>query len=372
MSELLSLVKSMEEKSESIKNLRFITAFDGFIDQMIKIVEKRDSLESFHSVNSMARFGQLINQASNRSSLREIVIEKEEIGGCAVNMGDGLIQLGAQLDFFGTAGKPVNNAFSEFASRCRGFHPLSCDPGLTMAFEFDDGKYMLSSVSQLAELNRNLLSRELREQQFLQTCEKADLIAFTDWTLYPHMTDCWSFIQDEVLNSMENRPYIFIDLVDPQSRCDEDIQEMLTVLSRFEKFGETTLGSNLNEANILANLLDLTPVLQEGEDVARLADELRKKLRISMVAIHCIGGSSYADETGYYWAEGPYCKNPVKSTGAGDRYNAGFCLAMVLGLPPRERLLFAGAVSGFFVRNGYSGSLDQINELIREWGGGKL
>lgn len=372
MSELNTLFLKLEDKKELIKNQKFITGFDGFIDQMIKVVDERDNLDHFNPVKTMTHFSQLIGQASQRSSLREIVIESEVIGGCAVNMGDALISLGSQLDFYGTTGKPMNKLFSGFASRCSSFHSLNCDPGLTMAFEFDDGKYMLSSVSQLANLNRTLLAEELKDDQFLESCRKSELLALTNWSLYPHMTDCWSYIQDEILSSLEVRPYIFIDLVDPRSRSRKDISEMLAVLSGFERYGNTILGGNLNEGNVLAGLLGLEPVAMEGEAVAHLAAEIRKKLQISMVTLHCIGGSSYADKTGQYWAEGPYCKKPVKSTGAGDRYNAGFCLATVLGLEPRERLLFASAVSGYFVRNGLSGTLDQIKELISQWNRGEL
>jgi len=186
------------------------------------------------------------------------------------------------------------------------------------------------------------------------------------------MTDCWSYIQEEILDQLDHRPYFFFDLVDPRSRDEGDIRAMLKVLCRFEKYGRTIFGGNLNEGNVLAELLGLEPVPREGEDVARLAGEIKTKLNIFMVAIHCIRGSSYADETGSYWVKGPYCKYPVKSTGAGDRYNAGFCLATVLGLETRERLLFASAVSGVFVRNGYSGSLEQIIKLISKWDRGDL
>jgi len=166
---------------------------------------------------------------------------------------------------------------------------------------------------------------------------------------------------------LNHRPYIFIDLVDPRSRSEKDIREMVAVLKNFEKYGRTIFGGNLNEGNVLAELYNLKQVKKEGPEVAGLADQIRKTLGISMVALHCIGGAAYSDESGYYWVNGPFCPKPRKSTGAGDRYNAGFCLATMLELEPEERLLLGSASSGFFVRNGYSGSLDQIIELIQAW-----
>ncbi|MDC7232537.1 MAG: PfkB family carbohydrate kinase [Spirochaetales bacterium] len=372
MKDLNPLLTHLEEADDKISEYRFVSAFDGFIDQIIKVVDERTDLDHYRPVPTMMHLGELFQAASNRSSLREIVIEREEIGGCAVNLADGLTGLGARVDFFGTTGMPLNKAFSDFSKQCHSFTTLSCDPGLTMALEFDDGKYMLSSVSQLAALNRKLLEKEFADGKFLTSCESAGLIALTNWSLYPYMTECWEYLQDELFRRLTHRPVIYIDLVDPRSRSREDIRQMLSVLSGFQKYGNTIFGGNLNEGNILADLFGLEPVSEEGEDVARLASRIRETLGITAVALHCVKGSSFADAQGEYWADGPYCKNPVKSTGAGDRYNAGFCLASLLNLEAEERLQFANAVSGFFVRNGRSGSFKEVINLIKQWNRGEL
>ncbi|MDA3810384.1 MAG: hypothetical protein PF518_08655 [Spirochaetaceae bacterium] len=367
MNGLKSLAEKLPNYSDKIKGSRIVTGFDGFLDQMISVVDQRKDLNNYDPVQSMKQFGDLIKAASNRSSLREIVIESTEIGGCAVNLGDGIVSLGSSLDFYGSMGKPMNKAFKDFATRCNLCVPLACDPGLTMAFEFHDGKYMLSSVNQLAQFNRTMLIDEFKDGRYLQSCKASDLIAFTDWTLYPHMTDCWLYIQDEVLSKLNHRPYIFIDLVDPRSRSEKDICEMIEVLKKFEKYGKTIFGGNLNEGNVLAELYHLDSVEKEGPEVAKLAEQIRETLGISMVALHCTKGAAYADESGNYWADGPYCSTPRKSTGAGDRFNGGFCLGTILDLEPEERLILGGATSGFFVRYGYSGSMEQIIELMKAW-----
>jgi len=372
MSKLLKLANQLENISDTMSRKKIVTGFDGFIDQIVKIVDERKNHSVYIPVMTMPQFGSMITSASNRSSLREIVIESVDIGGCSVNLGDAIITLGCSLDFYGSMGKQMNPAFKDFAESCNHFTPLSCDPGLTMAMEFDDGKYMLSSISQLAEFTPEMLSKDFESDSYLRSCKEADLIAFTNWTLYPHMTDCWAYIQNEILNKLNHRPYIFIDLVDPTSRSVEDIKEMISVLSDFEKYGNTILGGNLNEGNILAGILGIDPVEEEGEQVAELADKLQKTLGISIVSLHCIGGSAYSDGLNSTWSEGPYCANPKKSTGAGDRYNAGFCLGTVLGLEGEDRLNLASSVSGYFVRNGGSGNLNQIIGLLRDWECGNL
>ncbi len=42
----------------------------------------------------------------------------------------------------------------------------------------------------------------------------------------------------------------------------------------------------------------------------------------------------------------PFCANPVKSIGAGDRFNAGYCVGLMLRCEPLDRLQIAVATSG--------------------------
>jgi sugar/nucleoside kinase (ribokinase family) len=59
-----------------------------------------------------------------------------------------------------------------------------------------------------------------------------------------------------------------------------------------------------------------------------------------------------------------YCAKPKKSTGAGDRFNAGYCLGLLLKLDARSRLVCANASAGFFVREARSASLPELAQFI--------
>ena len=48
--------------------------------------------------------------------------------------------------------------------------------------------------------------------------------------------------------------------------------------------------------------------------------------------------------------EGPYTSNPRLTTGAGDNFNAGFCLGQLLGLSPQQCLITGTGTSGFYVQ----------------------
>lgn len=347
-----------------------VTGFDGFVDEMISVVAERTSLDDFSSVPDIATFGGLISAAAGHSSLREIVVNAVHPGGCAVNLGDGLAALGVPVDCFATLGEPMHSAFREPASRFRKAISWGREPGRTLAFEFADGKLMFSSVKQLGEFTSQDISLRLGDGVYQSSCQEAAIIALTDWSLYPHMTSVWRMLRHEVYATLTHRPHFFIDLVDPSSRSSADILAMTETLPFLETCGPVTLGLNGNEANILARLLGLDPAQQENGCV-RLAEELRETLGVSTIVIHKLKFAVSAGPDGGFFTQGPFCERPLKSTGAGDRFNAGYCLGLLAAATPDVCLTLGCAVSGFFVRNAESPSRDELFNFLHQWAEGK-
>ena len=359
-------------ESAAISDCRVVTGFDGFVDEMITLVGERRSLTDFTPVPDIATFGSLISSAAGHSSLREIVVNDMHPGGCAVNLADGLASLGARVECFATLGEPVHAAFREIADKCEGFHSWGREPGRTLAFEFADGKLMFSAVKQLADFTPELVSGFLGEGAYAAACANAHVIALTDWSLYPHMTAVWRLLQREVFAKLGQRPHFLIDLVDPASRSAPDILEMAAILRDFEPAGPLTLGLNGNEANTLSKLHGLEPALPDADAEAVLdqAVALRARLAISRVVIHRIPFAVSADADGGFVQQGPFCQSPKKSTGAGDRFNAGLCLGLALGFPAAFALALGCGASGFFVRNARSASQHELGEFLRQWASG--
>ncbi|MBC8126584.1 MAG: carbohydrate kinase [Gloeobacteraceae cyanobacterium ES-bin-144] len=348
---------------------RLVTGFDGFVDEMITLVDERRALDDFTPVPDIATFGAMISAAAGHSSLREIVVTDVHPGGCAVNLADGLASLGVKVDCFATLGEPMHSAYAEIAAKCSGFHSWGREPGRTLAFEFNDGKLMFSAVKQLADFTPESVQGFLADGKFATACAAADVIALTDWTLYPHMTEVWKMLQREVFSKLTRRTEFFIDLVDPSSRSASDIINVASILRDFEPAGPLTLGLNGNEANILCRLHDLPSAPSEAtpEETLQQAVALRDLLGISRVVIHRIPFAVSASVEGGFTQPGPYCANPKKSTGAGDRFNAGFCLGLALALGDAESLALGCAVSGFFVRNARSASQPELVGFLRNW-----
>ena len=339
--------------------------FDGFVDELVSVVAERQSLTDFTAVPDIRTFGGLIARAAGHSSLREIVVNAVHPGGCAVNMGDGLAALGVPVDGFATLGQPVHPAFNDSIARFRSCLSWGREPGRTLAFEFNDGKLMFSSVSQLADFTPAHVEKMLADGLYAAACAQARVIALTDWTLYPHMTAVWRLLQERVYSRLPHRPAFFIDLVDPSSRSAKDIQAMLDTLPRFETFGPLTLGLNGNEASILSRLLNLSVAGDDPQASQIQARALQTRLAISEVVIHHLKHAAVGTAGEAAFLRGPYCDQPKKSTGAGDRFNAGYCLGLLLELDARSRLACATAGAGFFVRHARSATLPELAECLQ-------
>lgn len=362
--EARSLSQKIRDNSSRLATEVVTTGFDGFVDEMITVVGERHDLERFDPVSTIAAFGDIIKGSAGHSSLREIVVRRADPGGCAVNLGDGLTALGIQVDCYATLGQPVHPAFAAFARNCRQCHSWGAEPGRTLAFEFSDGKLMFSAMTQLGDFNPRSLARYLKDGSYRRSCRQSRIIALTDWSLYPHMTACWKHLQDTVYSTLPEPPRFYIDLVDPSSRSTQDIVAMLSVVPRFEESGRLTFGLNGGEANIISRTLGLDTTNGEEDAVRRQTAALRDKLGISEVAIHWKRFSVVATRDEVATAHGRFCENPIKTTGAGDRFNAGYCLGLLIDAAPRERLLLGCANAGLFVRQGRSPTCEELAAFI--------
>ena len=106
------LASWLESHADELNKHHVVTGFDGFVDEMVSVVETRQDSEHYASVSTISRFGELVSAAAGHSSLREVVVTAIEPGGCAVNMGDGLAAMGVSVATFATLGDPIHPAFA--------------------------------------------------------------------------------------------------------------------------------------------------------------------------------------------------------------------------------------------------------------------
>ena len=105
----------------------------------------------------------------------------------------------------------------------------------------------------------------------------------------------------------------------------------------------------------------------KAEEIEKNAVTLRKELDLDGVVIHPTKNAACATEKGSASIDGPFCQNPKLTTGAGDNFNAGFCIGLLAGLEPQEMLAAGVANSGFYVRNGRSAKGKDLVGFLEKW-----
>jgi sugar/nucleoside kinase (ribokinase family) len=348
-----------------------VVGFDGFVDEMAGIVKERGAGGAVELVPTIAEFGGMVSAAAGRSFGRELAVKRVEAGGNAPNLADGLGALGLQVDFFGTLGDPIDPVFSEFAARCRSCTTLGAC-GRTLALEFGDGKLMLNNTGRLGELTAAKIERLIGAGGFTRLCRDAALIGFANWSRYPHMTDCWRVIAARVLPELTTRPWLIIDLADPSGRDAADLARMMDVVASMARACRVVFGANLNEAGVLLESIGGHRPPDAHEPMADAAEQLRRRLGAHMVAVHSQRRAAAAWEdahAGDAWRagrlaiDGAYNPAPVRTTGVGDRFNAGVAGGLVAGLPPAAALALGCAAGAWFVTVGRPLSLEDLPAL---------
>lgn len=352
---------------ERPRAMRAFVGLDGFVDEIIHVVDKRQSASSFQRVPTIEKFAQRLAGAAGRSTNMELVNVRTKLGGNGPIMANALAAFGLQTTYLGSLGHPhLHPVFEEFARQARVIS--IAEPGHTDALEFDDGKIMLGKHTCLAEVNWENILRRFGREEFRSALNGSDLVAFVNWTMLPHMSQIWEAVLEEFGGTFPDAPRtIFFDLADPEKRNTADIRRALQLISRFEQHFDVILGLNEKEAFAIGAVLDLPRRGHDREALAALAAEVRQRLEITTVAVHPVTFALAADASGVSLVDGPYVPHPLITTGAGDHFNAGFCLGKLLGFDNAGSLQLGVTTSGYYVRTARTPSMYNLVEMLRDW-----
>jgi sugar/nucleoside kinase (ribokinase family) len=346
-------------------SIRAFVGFDGFVDSIIEVVDKRHSATSYDRLKTIAEFGRKILAAAGQSSNYEFIVTRQKLGGNGPIMSNALVAAGFPLTYVGNLGYPaVHAVFADLASRAEVYS--IAEPGYTDAVEFVDGKLMLGKNQALADVNWENIETRVGRAKLRTLLDRADFIGLGNWTMLPHMTAIWRHLL-EVLPTLSAKPRrAFIDLADPEKRTRADLADALAELGRFQGSLNVTLGLNLKESEQVAAALNLPAPGAANAGLERTAAAIRNALKIGTVVIHPRHGAAGADASGTAYFAGPFVKVPKISTGAGDHFNAGFAAGQLLGLDLAEALAAGCATSGYYVRHAASPTLAELSAFLKD------
>ncbi len=341
-------------------HLRAAVGFDGYIDELLRVVEKGDIASGYTFYRDIASFAARVAQAAGKSSDLEIVPTGIKLGGNAPIMANALARMGVQTACIGAMGYPkLHEVFMEMAGRCECVS--LCNPAYTHALEFQDGKVMLANAQSLEQLTWERMKNLLGLERMSSLLEPAEVIALVNWSGVSSAADIWAGIHRELLPGMAGRGRrFFFDLADSSRKSEKDISSVLEQIQAYMEYGQVFLGLNENEA------LRIGAAIGEKENnLKAVGQAIYERLPITAILIHPVDCCIAVTGDGISMERGTVVEQPCISTGGGDNFNAGFCLGQMLGLELSDSMILGMAVSGFYVENGYSPNLCELAERLR-------
>ena len=356
--------KKLRTAAGQLGQAKAVVGLDGFVDEIIAVVDKRKNHEHYEPIRAIDVLGKKISNAAGESTNYELVVKHRKLGGNGPIMANALASAGLSVTYIGNLGYPnIDPVFADLAKKAT-VHSIG-EPAHTDALEFEDGKIMLGKLEPLNDANWDNLLGRLGRERLIEIISDARLIGMVNWTMLPHMSRVWAKLLDEVIPNVErhNRK-LFIDLADPEKRTHEDIMDALKLLTRFQDQVDVILGLNLKESVEIADVLGLPGRADAEANIQENSRAIRQELGLACVVIHPRRGAAAATEAESASFAGPFVQQPKISTGAGDHFNAGFCIGRLLGLSLTESLCTGVGLSGYYVRTGTSPSVQQLAEFV--------
>lgn len=363
--DITTLIEKLKNTPD--KNYKAVMGLDGFVDQILHVVETREDAEHYTRMKTLKEFGEKVYKAAGLSTSVEFVPIQSKLGGNGPIMSNALSSYGLDITYIGALGEPaLNPVFNPMLEHSKLIS--IANPGLTDAVEFLDGKLIIGKRHSLKEVNWEKLKKYVGIDNLISLINDSDLIGLENWTMLPYMTEIWRGIQDEVLPHLQNKEkkLIFFDLADPENRLKEDVIEALSVIQDFSSHFNVILGLNLKEATEIGDILEISDGFSPLS-LDTLTTEIAKRLNIYSLVVHPVKEAATVCNGEYYHTLGPYEPEPKLTTGAGDNFNAGFCFGQVLGLSPKESLILGTATSGYYVRNAESPTKEKLISFLEEW-----
>jgi sugar/nucleoside kinase (ribokinase family) len=353
-------------KSATAAKLTAFVGLDGFVDEILHVVDKRESAEVYQRLPTIAKLAQRFAAAAGKSTNLELVNQVTKLGGNGPIMANALASFGLKVTYLGNLGYPnINPVFADFARRAE-VHSIA-NPGTTDALEFEDGKVMVGKHSSLKEINWENIQARFGRERFAEKFAAADLVGFVNWTMLPYMSQVWEAILKEICPAMKSpRRTLFFDLADPEKRTREDILHALELIGQFENYFNVILGLNEKEAGEIGQVFGLKAQASTPEALATFSQKIAANLQVGTLVVHPVTYALAVTRGKVDLVEGFFTPKPLITTGAGDHFNSGFCLGRLLGFNNEMSLMTGVTTSGYYVRTAQSPSIPQIAALLRE------
>ncbi len=340
---------------------------DGMIDEVFELVESRKAKDEYTVINNLLNFGEAITERKTGGMAKERLLKRRSGGGFVANTGRATATLGIESTFIGMFGEGKNeDVFSEFDDLAK-IYSLG-RPAMIAVLEFVDGKILMPNLEPLINLKWEDITEKFGDEKVKEIFSK-DIIGMGYWSNIYDFERILSNIVTIGLSSKKTKR-VFHDFANLNKRTNSALKEALEVLSKEDKRLPQTLSLNEHEGGILCSVLGVeypkdinTP--QAMEPALKAVEKVREMIDIDEVIIHSLHFAVSASKNkGSAFAYQNYCKNAVRTTGAGDTFNGGYMVASLTNLSQEEKLIVSNAVTYYYVSTGNAPKIEDVLSLI--------
>ena len=346
-----------------------LCGFDGFVDTFVRL----------QTPPSMAEFGPKVAAAAGVAASYPVRHSGDKFGGngplfaAALNdIYDGDID----VTYIGAVGDhdvlPIFQA--ALGGKTKQLYSLG-RAAQTTCLEFTDGKVMLNDMSACTEVTWERLLECVGPAALDEELKTASFISAVNWGKLPHAGEIWSQLAARLaqLGVPAKKVFYFMDLAEFETRPLVDREDLLARMAPITRQCQTLLSFNLKEAWQMGEVFGVNYHGHKDVDsVAELAAFLRSRITVDRIIVHPNSGAACASASGTVFVPGPYCSDPLISTGAGDNFGAGCLAAALKGFDDTGIVLAGNCASGHFVRSARSATFSDMTKLIEAWTAGTL
>ena len=357
------LVNILSNLDGKLSDISAVAGFDGFIDIITRPIACGDGGTPKKYYNDIEEFSSFISKRRGISSSIELDKLDCKIGGNAPIYANALGSLGVPTTCIGAFGYPeAGNIFKSMSKNCK-IIPVA-EPGTCTAIEFTDGKLMLALNGEINSMTWDMICRRAGMEKLINAFTESGLIGLFNWSETPLADDIWNGILKDIVPNMGKDKQFLFDFSDCARRKTKEIRSMLRIVKAFGTRFPITVSLNENEAQAVFEALDIhgEESLSERSDGGR---QFREKISARNIVFHFNHYTLGFTQGGACRYDTYKIRDPAITTGAGDNFNAGLSLGLLLGLPLMDAMMIASSTSSYYVAYGNSPDLSDLLNFIK-------
>lgn len=359
-----AVIHALKNAASILAGKQATAGFDGFTDTIARIIRKKQTGKPVAYFSNIKQFGAYITDKQHASFSLEVEEKSIKPGGNMPIMSHAMGTLGTPVHCIGAFGYPNPYPVFDAMSRHCSLHSFA-NPGASTAFEFNDGKMFLASMGALNATGWDTIKHILGIDHLRNIFRSSNLVCLLNWSEIDASSDIWKGLLGDVMSNIgsDKERFIFADLSDCSKRGTGAIKDALQLLAQFGGYGNLVLSLNKNESGILGKLLSGKKIT---DDPIIQGSKIFDALPLHTLLIHTAKQTTAYRQNEQVSMPTFYSPKPAISTGAGDHFNAGFCVAQLLQLDLASALWFANATAGVYIRTGVSPTCSDLITFLEK------